>query len=419
MLSVLHLSYWDNVGGSGRAAYRVHTGLRRLGVRSRMLVAHKATDDEDVRILGGRCCGRVERLAGRAVDHLGLQYLWYPSSLALPWTRWVREANVVQLFNIHGGYYSHLGLASLARRRAVVWRLSDMWAMTGHCGYSYECERWRTGCGACPHLDEHPALSRDTSALLWRLKARVYARTPLTIVTPSRWLAGLARQSPLLRRFAIHVIPNGLDTDVFRPIDKREARRRLGLDPDRPVIFFNAGSVRLARKGGAYLSEALMRLETSGPEPTLLVAGRDGNGWRCDRGFRTVVLGHVHDDRELAVAYSAADLFVLPTLAENIANSLLESLACGTPAVSFEVGGVPEAVRHMETGYLAAYGDAADLAKGIQSLLDDSDLRSRMSHRCREVVEQEYSLGLQARRFLDLYREVISSCKSWPVPAKR
>lgn len=323
--------------------------------------------------------------------------------------RWVREADVIQLFNTHGGYFSHLALVPLSRGRPVVWRLSDMWAMTGHCAYSYECERWRTGCGSCPHLDEYPRLGHDTSALLWRVKNWIYDRSQLVIVTPSTWLANLARQSPLLNRFPIHVIPNSVDTQVFRPVPRVLARQRFGLDPARPVIFFNASSVRLARKGAAYLAEALTRLEVGEPRPVLLVAGRDSEGWPGVHGYRTVALGHTDDDHALAAAYAAADVFVLPTLAENLANSLLESLACGTPVVSFAVGGVPEAVRHLETGYLAGSRDAADLARGLQLLLEDGALRERLARRGREVAVGEYGLDLQARRFASLYEDVLAA----------
>ena len=407
MLRVLNLSFWDNAGGSGRAAYRLHSSFRRLGVDSRMLVALKATDDEDVKVIGGRMLGRLDRLCGRTVDRLDLQYLFYPSSVLLPRMRWVRDANVLQIYNTHGGYLSHRALIRLSHARPVVWRLSDMWAMTGHCAYSYECDRWKTGCGACPHLDEFPALSRDTSALLWRVKARTYGRSRLTLVTPSRWLAGLVRESPLLSRFPVRVIPNGIDTSVFTPEVREAARRRLGIDPEHQVIMFGAASLNDPRKGGRHLREALDRLPASlRGKMTLLLVGNDR--WPDAGVERLKTLGPIADDHELARAYSAADLFVLPTLAENLPNTALEAMACGTPVVAFGVGGVAEAVRHLETGYVAAPGDTGDLAVGIERLLSDDALRSRLSRRGREVVLDEYEADRQARQFLDLYGDLVS-----------
>jgi len=403
-LTVLHLSCWDNKGGSGRSAYRLHSGLKQLGVRSRMLVGRKQTHDPDVKVIGGRLLGRLDRLGGQMIDQLDLQYLFYPSSFLLSRAQWVQEADVIQIFNTHGGYFSHLALIPLSQHRPVVWRLSDMWAMTGHCAYAYECERWETGCGDCPHLDEYPRLRRDTSAFLWRVKRWIYERSCLAIVTPSAWLAAFARRSPLLNRFPIHVIPNGLDTDVFRPIPKAMARQRLGLNPTGRVILFSSASVSLERKGAVYLQQALTRLHQSRlTDVTMLIVGSGAEDWSRSGLFHTKILGHVDNDQALAEAYSAADVFVLPTLAENLPNSILESMSCGTPVVSFDIGGVGEAVRHMDTGYLASYQDVSDLAHGLQLLLDDGDLRSRIGIRCREVAEKEYTLTLQARRFLDLY----------------
>ena len=408
MLSVLHISTSDNLGGSGRSAYRVHTGLRRLGVRSRMLVGVRATDDPDVALIAGRGLGALDKLSNRITGRLSWQYLFYPSSLALPWRRWVRESDVVQLYNTHGGYFSHTVLPLIGRRRPVVWRLSDMWPLTGHCTYSFDCERWKTGCGSCPILSDPPELYRDTTARLWAVKNWVYARSRLTIAAPSKWIAGLARESPLLGRFDVHLIPNGLDTDVFRPVPKEEARARLGLDPARRVVLFSAELITDRRKGAAELQEALAHL--SGrmglPEVTLLVVGGGGDRWPSQPPFEVKTLGRVSDDEKMAAVYSAADIFVLPTVAENLPNGVLESMACGTPPITFDVGGCPDAVRHLETGYLAAYKDTKDLAAGIELLLADDELRARLGRRSREVVEAEYTLDLQARRFKQLYEEL-------------
>jgi len=407
LLKVLHISTADNSGGSGRSAYRIHTGLRRLGVVSRMLVGQKVTDDPDVALIAGRL-RPLDDLFNRLTGRLSLQYLFYPSSLAMLGRRWLRESNVVQLYNTHGGYFSHTALPLLGRGRSVVWRLSDMWPMTGHCSYSFDCERWKTGCGHCPLLSDPPELYRDTTAQLWRLKERVYARTPLCVVAPSNWIAEAARQSPLLGRFPVRLIPNGLDAETFRPRDKGAARDSLGVGRDRRVVLFSAHSVTDPRKGAAYLERALagMSPEVGGRGVTLLVVGGKSQGWGAGLPFETVHVGRVDDDARLSEIYSAADLFVLPTLAENLPNGVLESMACSTPAVTFDVGGCRDAVRHMETGYLAAYKDAGDLRRGIELLLADDELRARLGRRGREVVEAEYTQELQAQRFKSLYEEL-------------
>ena len=171
MLNVLHISTTDNSGGSGRSAYRVHSGLKHLGVRSRMLVGLKVTHDKDVLpIANNGFNAAADRFFGRALGRLSLQYLFFPSSFGLLGHQWFKEADIVQLYNTHGNYFSHTVLPWLSRRRPVVWRLSDMWPMTGHCAYSFDCERWRTGCGICPILSDRPELYRDTTATLWKIK---------------------------------------------------------------------------------------------------------------------------------------------------------------------------------------------------------------------------------------------------------
>jgi glycosyltransferase involved in cell wall biosynthesis len=278
-----------------------------------------------------------------------------------------------------------------------------MWALTGHVAYSYDCERWRDGCGSCPYLAEYPALSRDTTAALWRWKDVVYRRSRLTIVAPSRWIERLARESPLTSRFPVRRIPNGIDLARFRPVEREKARARLGLPTDGPVVLFSAPDVSDRRKGGGVLNEALEHLHDEHFQ--LLVAGANETP-AFPRSF--LPLAHLVDEEEIALSYAAADLFVLPTLAENLPNAALESVASGTPCVSFDVGGVPDVVRHLETGYLAPLGDAKALAEGVRRLLHDDELRARLSRRCREVAEQDFGSELEASRFAELYQELVA-----------
>jgi glycosyltransferase involved in cell wall biosynthesis len=396
-VNILHISAADRGGGSARSAYRLHAELRRQGHLSRMLVGVRRTADEDVRTLKRSPVWRAaDRACGAVMDGVGLQYVLYPSSFAVAADPWFQAAEVVQLSNLHGSYFSLSALPLLGRRRPLVWRLSDMWPLTGHVAYSFECERWRLGCGSCPRLRDYPGLPHDTSALLWRWKRAVYGRTRLTVVAPSRWLEGIARSSPLLGRFDVHRIPNGVDLELFRPVDKPAARLELGLRPDGPTVLFSAPDLDDPRKGGAVLREALALL--GDVEHELVVTG--GNPRHLPAGARH--LGDL-DGARLALSYAAADVFCLPSLADNLPNAVLESLACGTPCVSFAVGGIPDAVRHLETGWLAAPGDPAALAAGVRALLGDAELCARLGARGRELAESEFSAELEARRFVELY----------------
>lgn len=393
---MVHLSIADDVGGAARSAYKIHRGLRDLGVPSRMLVSYKFTDDPDVTSFRGVLWRIVDRPFRELGEIAGLQYFFAPSSWALLAHPWLREADVVQVYNVHGGYFSYPVLAPLSRMKKVVWRLSDMWAFTGHCAYSYESERWRTGCGSCPHLTDYPGLRRDATAANWRIKRWLYERSRFHFVAPSRWIERLARESPLIGRFPISWIPNGVDLARYRPRDRSQARKALGLPVDGKILLFGDTE---ARKGGALLAKALERADLSGT--TVVTMGGDGSA--ADARLPGIRLGRLRDEERIALAYAAADVFVLAALADNLPNTVLESFASGAPVVAFDVGGVADAVRHMETGYLARAPQHGDLGAGISLLLRDDALRERLGRAAREAAEREYSLELQARRFAELY----------------
>ena len=408
-MNILHLSTEYNLGGSGRAAYRIHSSLMRRGHTSRMLVSGLVYGVPEAGPVWQSLTWRAgDWLARSVTEALSLQYLFLPSSWALLRHPWFRAADVVQLYNTHGGYFSHSVLGVASRRKPFVWRLSDMWPLTGHCCYSYDCDRWKTGCGSCPLLTDEPALRADRTALLWRAKRRIYAGANVTLVAPSRWIAGLAAQSPLVRHWPVECIPNGLNLKVFRPIDRAAAREVLGLPQDESVILFSSVETRAYRKGGTFVAEAVTALKGKTRAPfRLLVVGNRASEWEKAVDVPVTAIDAVKDDHLLATLYSAADVFVHPALADNLPNGVLESLACGTPVVAFGVGGVGEAVRPMETGYLARYKDAHDLAEGMKRLLDDPALRRRLGMRCREVAEAEYGMELQTQRFEALYHRVI------------
>ena len=408
-LSVLHVSTSDTEGGSARSARRIHEGLRRLGHSSHMLVGYKSGSDRDVDTVHA---GGIWRLADRGAEiitsRLAAQYLYYPSSARVRRHPWVNEATIVQLYNTHGGYFSHRLLPTLARGARLVWRLSDMWAVTGHCAYSGSCDRWKIGCGSCPDLAGYPGLPFDTTAALWRLKRSIYAKARPTIVVPSSWAENIARASPFFAGLDVHNIPNGVDLSVFRPIDRRFARELLGLPPDDDIIFFVAQTLDANdRKGGNKLAQGLAAF---GPRPntTVVLAGVGGEHLAAAIPYPVVRLGYLRDDRLLAAAYSAADIVVAPSRVENLPNSVLESLACGTPVIAFAAGGMQDAVRHLETGWLAPEGDVSSLAQGIGALLDDDDLRRRLQHGARALAEAQYDQEREIAAFERLYEVLLA-----------
>lgn len=376
-----------------------------------MLVWMKGVDDPTIDFLEARKLPRaLSRTVGESLDALGLQYLFHPASRRLPNHPWVRQADIIHLHIIHSGYFSPSILPRLSQRAPLVWTMHDMWAATGHCAvaaYS-ECERWRSGCGHCPQLADYPALRYDTTSFLWKYKDARYKRSDITVVTPSRWMADRLSQSPLLEHFPIHAIANGLDPTVFRPIPKQIAREALGITWPGKILMFSATRLSAQRKGGRLLSAALNKLDADlRADILLLLVGNAASDLRSAlAGFRILEMGNVQNELLMAQCYAASDLFIFPSLAENLPNSLIESLACATPCVCFAVGGCPEIVESLQTGYLATAGDIDDLAAGITLLLRDERLRHFASQQARTKAQLAYDITTQTEQHMALYAQV-------------
>jgi glycosyltransferase involved in cell wall biosynthesis len=287
----------------------------------------------------------------------------------------------------------------------VVWTFHDMNAFTGGCHYAGDCRKFCDACGGCPQLGSSSA--EDFSTTIWKRKRAVYVRLEsdrFCVVTPSRWLASEARQSPLVGNFSIHAIPNSLDTECFRPRDRDMARDLLNVPAHAKVLLFLSQNVGDRHKGSLALVDAIARLKKI-PDLFLLILGH--GQFPAQAHIPSMSLGFLKEERLLSLAYSAADLFVLPTFQDNFPNTALESMSCGLPAVAFKVGGVGEIVRDESTGVLVEQGDVEALARAIENLLSDSDRRQQMAENCRRIAVEEYSLEVQARRYAELYASLV------------
>lgn len=415
-LRVLLLNHVDvGAGGAAVAGMRLHRSLLDAGVDSTLLVGHKAgTEATVVELDHPRAARRVLRKLGYEV---GLNELEGLGAHRLPRSELVRQADVVHAHAVHGSWFSYPALARLSRGTPTVLTLHDMWPFTGHCSFSFECDRWRTGCGSCPHPEVFPAIKRDATAVEWRVKDAVWARSRLVVVSPSRWLADLARESTL-GRFEVQVIPHGIDTAEFAPRDRQECRAALGVPEDRTALLFTAASLLTRRSGGDaadrkgvdLLLAALLRV----PPPlrgrcTLLLMGSQGQamaGTLRSAGYDVVEVGYVASDPLKSFVYSAADLFVFPTRADNAPLVVLESLACGTPVATFDVGGLSEMVRAGETGTVAPPEDVHALAADLMAMIEHPERLAAMRTRCRFDVEADHRAEAAAARHVELYEKL-------------
>jgi glycosyltransferase involved in cell wall biosynthesis len=404
-MNVLHINQSDLYGGAAIAGYRLHQGLLAQGIDSYLLVGKALTSSQ--RVATVRRWMRIETQLFRIGWPLGLNYLNHISTFAIPKHPFFKKADILHLHNLHTSYFNYLAIASLTKLKPAVFTLRDMWSFTGHCSYSYDCDRWKIGCGKCPYLNTYPEVRIDNTRLEWKLKNWVYSRSKLAIVTLSRWLAEQAKES-MLGRFPIYHIANGIDTDSYQPLDREKCRSLLNVPPGKKVVMYGAFKQNSARKGGDLLLKALQNLPHSLRKETfLLTMGEAGENITEVAGMPTLNLGFIGSDRLKSIAYSAADLFLFPTRAEAFGQVAQEALTCGTPVVSFNVGGVPDLVRPGVTGYLARPEDHKDFSRGVLELLEDEALRLEMSRKCREIALREYELKQQTKRYIELYEGIL------------
>ena len=289
----------------------------------------------------------------------------------------------------------------LGGQRAFVWRLADMNAFTGGCHYDDHCGGFTRGCGNCPQLGSKTR--EDLSHRIWERKRDAFeslADENLHIVTLCRWMTEVVAESPLLARFPRTEIPNGVDLDAFAPRDREFARGVLGIPRDARVVMFVSDQLSNRRKGFALLLDALSGMRTH-PGLFLVSVGR-GRAPRTD-SIPCINLGHASNDRWLSLIYSAADVFVIPSLQDNLPNTVLEAMATGTPVVGFGVGGVLDMVREGRNGLLVEAGDVAGLRRALTAILENPVTREQMGQAARTIAESEYSRELQVRRYIDLY----------------
>ena len=415
-MKVLMLNSSDTSGGAARAAFRLHRGLREIGIESGMLVQSKKSDDPSV-IGPSSEMAKMLAMLRPHLDFLPLrrypdrQRIIFSPSLVpdrLPARVAALNPDIVHLHWVCEGF---MRLETLHRlNRPIVWTLHDSWAFTGGCHIPFDCTRYQERCGACPTLgsvDEN-----DLSRKIWLRKRKAWQGLNLTVVTPSNWLAACARSSSLFRDLRVEVIPNGLDLERFKPSNKSVARSLLGLPQDKKLILFGGVNVDGDRNKGLHnLLPALRRLASQGwrEKAELLVFGTSRPADAADFGLPARYLGKLADEADISLLYAAADVFAAPSIQENLPNTVMEAAACGTPSVAFRIGGMPDLIEHKRNGYLAVPFDPEDLAQGIGWVLADGSRWQELSNWGRGKMEREFAMDQVARRYAGLYEDVLEA----------
>jgi glycosyltransferase involved in cell wall biosynthesis len=392
----------------------LHLYLNERGIESKQIVRTKGSDDPNTIEIAENVSDRhyINWVMSQFEQKLLVQSLLYPLSYELLFNKYFLEADVVHYHLIHNYFFSIANFPVLTRLKPSVWTLHDPWAITGHCIHPFDCGRWQTGCGDCPRLDTEFVLKQDSTALNWELKRIYYHSSDLDIVVASKWMLDNAKQSPLLSKFRLHHIPFGIDLETFCPGDTKQAKRQLGIPTDTFVILFRGITWQL--KGVHFIKSLLNRLDTERPICLLNVGSLDHNRENLDefRGkFQILDLGWISDVEQLVRAYNAADVLVMPSLAEGFGMMAVEAMGCGRPVVVMDGTALPETVFAPTGGLSVPQGDVEALVDTTRRLMDSPEERYRLGQNARRLALKHYNVKDYVEKIIALYREVIERRK--------
>jgi glycosyltransferase involved in cell wall biosynthesis len=436
-MKVLSVNTNDAHGGAARAAMRIMQGVQQHSVETQVLVKEKHTRDTAVASLQQFLPKNwLYCIADWVVQKMKNKYhhwLWRPYSktkenVFMSDSRGTRLGGALQkldydVLHLHWINQRFIRLQDLPKNKPIVWTLHDSWPFCGVCHYFLDCERYQTHCGDCPML--HSGKEKDLAYRIFEEKMRVYSDLNLHIVTPSRWLGECAKQSALFGRFPVTVIPNCLETDVYRPLSEQEKDERLsvaiehnpalhmvqiaaGEKSEKPLILYGAVAAATDKiKGFKYLLSALQILDKQGFKANLIVFGANESDLPMQfEHINVQFVGYISDSDTLVTLYNLADVMVVPSLTEVFGQTASEALSCATPVVCFKTTGVQEVVDHQACGYVAKIQDSEDLAQGIRWCLENNN-EGALSQAAREKVVREYTINRIGKKYADLYRAMI------------
>ena len=395
-LSIIHINTTDITGGAAKVACSLSEMQQRAGHNSKMIVSEQPGTIRDSITFPPDAHPSLQALC----QNEGQLYYEFQGSHKLVNEPLVQSADILHLHNLHGHYFNPFSVSSLSHLKPTIWTLHDMQSLTGHCAHSFECNKWMDSCGECPDIKIYPEIMKDSSAQLLRDKKLIYDHSYLRVVVPSQWLKGKVERS-VLRGHPVELIPNGIDTDIFKPFDREEARRKFGIPSGVLAIgaVSHGGSLNNPWKGGEYTRAALEALRKKLPECVFV---NIGSSYETDDP-KIINIPHILDETQLAMAYSALDIFLYTPKADNCPLVILEALSCGIPIATFDTGGIPELVRDGLDGCVTKFGDIHAMVHALERLASDDELKARYSSSSRERALSEFDHNIVADRYEKIY----------------
>ena len=401
-MKIVILNTSERTGGAAVAAGRLGKALGQAGIQVDKLIRENTWLN--------RFRFYWERLIIFLCNHLNRKNLFAVSiantGMDLSGHPLVKDADIIHLHWINQGFLSLKDIEELVKlNKPIVWTMHDMWPCTGMCHHARDCEKFQMICESCFFLKSK---GKDLSTSVFDKKLSLYKEANITFVGCSRWLSGKAKKSYLLRDKTVLSIPNPIDTEVYHPMDQDMTRELLGLPSGKRLLLFGALNVTDKRKGIDYLIEALRKIEKQDVE--LVVFGQAKDDIRGLFPVSIHSMGYLSDESKIVALYNAVDMFITSSLEENLPNTIMESMACGTPCVGFEIGGIPEMIDHKINGYVASYKDASDLANGIRWVLEHEDQQA-LSDACVKKVQENYTEEVVAKQYMALYKRLLHQKK--------
>lgn len=410
-MNVLIVSTHDQQGGAAIAACRLLEALNKNGATAQMLTINKQSDNPHVIEIGNRLMNKVRFIAERALIYIqngfSKKNLFDVSvcinGVSITQLASFKKADVIHLHWINQGMLSLREIRKIvASGKKIVWTMHDMWPFTGICHHAGKCTHFENYCGMCPYL-QLPQ-KKDLSYSTFLLKEATYSFGKIHFVACSNWLKRQALKSNLSTYHAVSAIANPLNTELYKPTtDKTALRIAMHLPTDKKIILFAAAKVSDKRKGIDYLVEASKIISKQNNNILFLIAGQNSQEIMAQLELPAISLGYVAP-ADMPNVYNAADLFVTPSLQENLPNTIMEAMACGTPCVGFKIGGIPEMIDHQINGYIANYKDPQDLANGLLWVIQQSAVKNLAISARRKAVEN-YSEATIAKRYIEIYNK--------------
>jgi glycosyltransferase involved in cell wall biosynthesis len=412
-LRILHINYTDTVGQRFNG-FRLSQKLKGSAV-SEMAVWKKQSEETFVKQIppNNRLAWLLWSRTMMLFSRFGLDRLVGFGGWILRKNSYFKSADIIHLHLIHNfSNFSIFSLPFISKLKPVVWTLHDPWAYTGGCEHSFDCNKWQNGCSVpCPHPRATSLFQKSAPNLHWKIKKYLYSKSTITLVVSSDWMLERVKKSPLMKDFDCIKIPFGIDLKQFKLLEKFKAKSKLGIPTNHKVIAFRDSGLKKDKfKGLRWLKDALEVYEVN--EPTTLLIFEKGDDFKfLENKFNVICLGWIDGD-ELVTALSAADIFIMPSIQESFGLMAVESMACGTPVIVFEGTALPSIVKHGIGGIVIPLKDTKALAEGILNILNDNDLRLKMSAQARKIVEDNYNEDQYVESHIELYKKVISEFKN-------